>query len=92
MEHRVKIMEIARQAYDKAGMERNEAALSHAVRYGKLALGGAKEEALADEAEEVPSTEHLIQLLRGAGNMWEDWGQEKRPAACNKLADFYLQR
>jgi len=89
LERRVRILSLARSAYDKAGHERNEKALANAVRYGKLALEGSNQEALAKAAEGLPSRGNLIELLQGAHNLWAEWGDQERARMCHQLAEYY---
>lgn len=92
LERRVHIIGIARAAFDRAGRERNERAMANAVRYGKMALEGSNEEALAKAAESVPSRGNLIELLNAAHNLLTEEGELERATGCHQLAEYYTRQ
>jgi len=91
LETRVSILRHAHTAYAKA--EKKDAAhvLERWVHVGELQLEGAEGRAMTAALEGL-TKEPLIELLRGAGHLYAEWGWEQRSKACDALARYYHEQ
>ena len=91
LERRVRILDFARAAHGEAGHERNAAALTRAVKYGRILLSG-NERAAEEASEGGPSLGNLAELLQAASGLYRESGNQERAGACRSLAQYYAQR
>jgi hypothetical protein len=91
LDRRLEILGYARDAYREAGRQEQAKQVARFLKIGEMQKAGA-DPAELQKASEGMSMGTLIEHLRGASQLWEEWGWEGRAAACRGLAEYYAQR
>jgi len=87
----MEILRVAMHGFREA--EKKDAAhrIEQVLHIYELALAGKQDEA-RKAREKAPNSGQLAELLLFAGNIWKDFGHEKKAGQCFELGRFYQQR
>ncbi len=88
---RMDVLRFARAAHAEANHPDARDILERTIHVGELQLTDASPQQIA-QASAGLSMEQIVKLTLTAADLYREWGNEDRAAACSSLAEFYIRR